>query len=251
MKVFILATVRKPELRPYTSLVFNTLRIGFPAAKIHVSLNPMDSESEWALHTCCHYVDASYSSVDTIHHDWIVELLNSEADPFYILDTDVIFYKPFEQFQFTDALAGWRIPEFSDFFSGCITRARLHTSLLYVNPDKMRAALCKYRDGIAWTKFVTDPNLINPTVVPLKGRPYFYDCASLLYHAIGGQPFTDEQKDCYHHMNFGTIPDLVLPRLPAAEVEEQTRIRALILAAPEFGRGQWRNQEQYYLDHPV
>jgi len=251
MNVFILATVCKPELLEYTTLVFKTLRVGFPTAKVHVSLNPMGCESECAIRRCCDVVGATHSGVHTIHHEWIVDLLNIQHEPFYILDTDLIFYRSFEQFQFTDPLAGWRIPEFSDYFSGCITRARLHTSLLYFNPEKVRAAFCQYKDQVNWTKFVTEPNLINPTAIPYKGRPYFYDCCSMLYHAIGGQAFTDAQKDCYLHMNFGTIPDLVLPRLPAAEVAEQTKTRAAILRDPELGRGQWRNQEAYYREHPV
>lgn len=251
MKVFLLATVRKPELLPFTTLVFKTLRVGFPTALVGVFINHMAPELNSVIRKECEAIGASCSDAETIHHEWILYLTQIEEEPFFICDTDVIFYENFERFKFDGPLAGYRVPEWNDAFSGAITRARLHTSLLYINPMKVSVLVKEYLDKIADTPFTPKVNLINPLVIPFKSKPYFYDTCSLLYHAIGGQSFTDEQKDAYCHINFGTIPDLVLPRLPKDKAEKIQARRDLLLSYPDLGRGEWLNQDEYYLNHPV
>ena len=91
----------------------------------------MPEEAKRMVTTCANTVDATVQYVDTIHHKWIEKLVQEQNEPFFILDTDVIFHDNFEQFEFVVSLAGWLIPEWRDEFSGCITRARLLTSLLY------------------------------------------------------------------------------------------------------------------------
>ncbi len=248
--VHILATCRKPELLPFTELVFRTLRVGFPTAKVIVHDNALPdyaraSVLKLADQNSCLWKDLK----PTIHHRWIESLLAEESQPFFLLDTDCIFYQDFEQFipQFAEQpLAGYRIPEWRDEFSGCITRARLHTSLLYLNPYAIADSLQKYIGGIADTPFTPKVNPIHPLVLPFKQQPYFYDTCSLLYHAIGGFSFTDEMKDAYTHLHFGTIPDVVLPRLPEETAKAMTKARAMILENPARGHGSWRIQDQFY-----
>jgi hypothetical protein len=65
----------------------------------------------------------------------------------------------------------------------------------------------------------------------------------MLYHAIGGTEFGPEQKQAYMHLHYGTLADLVLPRLDNAE--GIARVRDEILNNPELGRGMWRVQDDY------
>lgn len=214
MNVYILATCRKPELWPMTALVFKTVRVGFPTAKICVFNNDLSVEHRELLKAECEKVGAELFGTichPSIHHTWIEELVRREEEPFYVLDTDVVFYQNFERFVFETALAGWRIPEWRDEFTKTVTRARLHTSLLYINPKKVRAAVATYEQQFPVTPFNPLANLFHPLCLPFKGETYFYDTCAFLYHAIGGTAFTDEQKDCYFHMFFGTFSDLVLP----------------------------------------
>ncbi len=251
MNVFVLASCRKLDLLPYTTLVFSSIRTGFPTANVCVCINAMPEEAKRMVTTCANTVDATVQYVDTIHHKYIEVLVQTQNEPFFILDTDVILYENFEQFEFVGSLAGWRIPEWRDDFSGCITRARIHTSLMYFDPVKVREQIRRYESGIADTVFTPKANLFYPLVVPVKGQRFFYDTCSMLYQAIGGQGFTDEQKSCVCHMNFGTIPDVVLPRLPAPEALSMINRRNQIVSNPELGRGVWREQESYYLSKPV
>lgn len=240
MNCFILATCRKPELLPYTELVFRTLRIGFPTANVKVFLNGNAPESVTKLATD---TGCSIAKTDTIHHEWLQMLAMTEQEPFYVVDTDMVFYSPMERFVFTAPLAGWRIPEWKDEFTNAITRSRLHTSVLYINPGQVRQKLKEYDSQFPNTVFNPRINPFYPVVLPFKQQAYFYDTCGLLYHAIGGQSFTDEQLDCYFHFNFGTISDIVLPHLSNGDA--MTVRRQAILDNPELGRGLWNEYQEY------
>ena len=244
MKVHLLCTCRKPELAPFAELVFKTLRIGFPTADVLVHLNKDALVNCPSLSSLCAVVGADTCSEDTIHHSWIERLIDAEQEPFWICDTDIIFYDSIEKFNIYSALAGWRIPEWQDEFSGAITRARLHTSLLYINPVLVKERLAAFREVCPDTPFTPFCNTIYPLCLPFQNRMYFYDTCSLLYHAIGGQSFTAEQKDAFCHMNFGSISDLVLPRLK--DGDKMVAARQAIMDKPELGRGVWRQQMEYF-----
>lgn len=245
MKVRILATARKEELLSYTLLVFKSLRVGFPTAEVIVTGNALPG---WALA----FVEASCEKAgcrfengpETIHHDWISRLLIEESEPFVLSDTDIIYYQKVEDWAFETALAGFRVPEFFDEFTNAITRSRLHTSLLYIDPVKVREQVNAYESQFPVTPFNPLMNLIAPVCLPFNGRGMFHDTCSLLFHAIGGTPFTDQQKESYAHLNFGTLEDLVLPRLTNGE--QMKHARHMILNHPEAGRGLWRSQMEHY-----
>lgn len=253
MNIFVLCTIRKPELRKFGLMVFETLRIGFPTASVTVDMNNLSEDDETAVMQSCGRVNAVARTTKTIHHIWIEKLLADEHDPFWIVDTDIIFYANFEQFdcEFKSPLCGWRIPEFNDSFSGCITRARLHTSLLRIDPVRVRQAIKEYESQIADTPFTPKANLIYPLVVPFKGKRYFYDTCSMVYNSIGGQQFEDRHKMAFSHLHFGTIPDVVLPRLPQAEASQMEQARQCVVSNPSWGKGAWRIQEAWYASHPA
>lgn len=246
MNVFILATCRKPELFPFTELVFKTLRVGFPTARVTVFFNDISNECHDHLNAIAKDRGCDVFQTRTIHHEWIGSLVANEQEPFYILDTDVIFYGSFEGFTFEKPLAGWRIPEWDDEFSGCITRARLHTSLLYIDPVRVREEIKAKCAVVPNTPFTPVVNVYNPICLPYKGRMYFYDTCGILYHLIGGQAFEPKHKNVYCHMGFGTIPDIVLPRLSDGKLLAEARVA--VLNNPELGIGQWRNQDKYFND---
>lgn len=245
MTIHILATARKEELLPYTVLVFRTLRVGFPTADVIVTGNDLP---EWAIEEVMSACDAARCSFSnrpaTIHHKWVEELLQSEQEPFVLCDTDLHLFSKVEDWKFDTALAGFRVPEFDDEFTGAITRSRLHTSLLFVDPKKVSECVAEHDSGFPDTPFNPLSNLVYPVCLPLNGRGFFHDTCSLLYHAIGGTAFTDQQKDAYCHFHFGCLEDIVLPRLTNGEKMKVARDE--ILKNPESGRGLWRHQEDYY-----
>lgn len=246
--VKILATCRSPDLARMTTLVFETLRIGFPTANVTVYVNGDCRKNCPEIDSVCIQHKCQVKDDTTISHEWIRNLLACEKSPFFTLDTDVIFYENFENFTFEQAIAGFRVPEWQDEFSGCITRSRLHPSLMYFDPEQVEVKKQAMWSVCPDTPFTPRAVAVNPIIIPLNGRLYFHDTCSLLYHLIGGQPFTDDQKEAYFHFNFGTIPDLVLPRL--ANGKEMLEARKQVLENPQLGRGMWRAQEAYYAQRP-
>lgn len=245
MNIFLLATCRKPELLPWTLLVFRSIRVGFPTASIYVHGNALPDYALQAVESACASHDCKFSNDSpTIHHLFVEELCLTQQEPFALLDTDVCFYESVEDWKFSESLAGWRIPEFQDEFTGARTRARLHTSLLFVDPVMLRQDIAAYEAQFPVTPFNPLVNLFHPLCLPFKSSGYFHDTASLLYHAVGGQAFTDNQLDAYHHTNFGSISDLVLPRLK--DKDAMRCARAALLQNPILGKGGWRYQKMHY-----
>jgi hypothetical protein len=240
--VHILATCKNPSLFDYTRLVFKTLRVGFPTADVTVHLNALSDEQAKTISSDAS--DCLFECVDTIHHDWINSLIDNAEKPFWILDTDVVFYASMEDFQPKECLAGYRIPEFYDRFSGCITRSRLHTSLLYFDPEKIKEAMLRRHANYNRTEFTPLANLINPLCFPLRGKMYFHDTCSMLYHAVGGESFSPIEKNRYFHFHYGTIGDRVIDRLDNPAVMKDAR--KLVLSQPALGCGLWREQDEYF-----
>jgi len=246
-KVFILATCRKPELLPYTLLVFKTLRVGFPTAEVHVHINgALEGPKDWAgtVGDAANNAGCSIELIPEItHHEWIEKLIhNEELAVFWIVDTDVIFYASVEDWKFETPLAGALIPEFNDPFLCATTRSRLHTSLMHINARALVGATVAYELRHPQTIYNPMVNGIYPQCYPLNGKSYFNDTMSLVYHAIGGTAFTPQQKDCYFHFHFGSFSDLVLPKMP----EGMAAARAELLDKPHLGIGLWRKQEEWF-----
>jgi hypothetical protein len=252
----VLCTCRKAELIRASTLVFDTLRVGYPTAHVTVFLNAVE-EPGWAREITDACGRAGVDRVvelpeRTIHHEWIERLLSEEDEPMVVLDTDVVFWSPCESWRFKRPLAGRLIPEHFDPWASCITRPRLHGSHLWIRPAEVRAQIEKYRAQFPATAFNPGANLFHPLYLPSSrnGRrvSYFHDTCCLLYHAIGGDAFTSTELDAYDHLYCGTISDLVGPRLPSINLEALHRSW---LADPSTTRGLWRDQERYYLEHAV
>lgn len=245
MNVRILATCRRKDLLDYTLLVFQSIRVGFPTARVIVTGNALPDFALGPVTEACAASGSEFENgQETIHHRYIDDLLEMENEPFVLSDTDIIYYSKVEDWKFNTALAGYRIPEFDDEFMGAITRSRLHTSLMFVDPVLFRKQWSEYESGFAVTPFRTIAGPCDPLCTSLNGRRYFSDTMSVAYHAIGGTDFTAEQKDSYFHVHFGTLEDLVLPKLTnGADVKSS---REKVLANPLLGKGEWRAQYEHY-----
>lgn len=251
MKVHILLTIRDGN-EQFATCVFETLRVGFPTADVTVHINRATEAPEHTLAESGAEQLAQQTKCEvrwlkhTIHHEWIASLIRTQQGPFWICDTDVIFYRSVEGWLIPPGtpLFGALIPEFHDEFTNTITRSRLHTSLLWIDPSELKEESQAWLSKHPNTPFNPAINLVFPVMVPLNGKTYFYDTMALAWHAIGGQAFTAANKDDYFHFHFGTLGDVVLPRLTNREAMEKARLD--ILVNPEKGRGVWRAQEEYF-----
>lgn len=247
-KVFILATVRNPELLRATTLAFDTLRTGFPNSEVTVFTNNIPDGQIMPVIKAAGDVDCKILNLHqtTIHHEWIEMLLKTMDEPFIILDTDVCFWKSCEWEYGNAALSGRFIPQFFDQFTKCVTRARLHGSFLYFNPALIVAQIEKYKAQFPATPFNPVANLVYPVVIPGTQHSYFHDTCCLLYQAIGGKPFSEDQNDSYDHLNCGTISDIVGPHLKDIRLREA---HFGVFENPALAKGVWRTQKEYYAKH--
>lgn len=231
-KVYILATCRKAELIRGTTLVFDTLRVGFPTSEVMVCVNPCDLELRNEIHAAC--ARAGVTNIwnlprYVVHHEWISNVIQAADGPSVICDTDMIFLEKCEDWEFTEPLAGGFSGGFFDMFTNRLTQERLHTSLLFFEPKALRQAMREYEAITPDHPFKTQTNLIYPFYYSERQddmvRHLFHDSCGLLYHAVGGQKFTKEQLACYKHVHAATYLDLVEPVYPTlrTKFEKATR----------------------------
>jgi hypothetical protein len=255
--VFILAHCRNPELFGATRLVFDTIRTGFPNAELIVfeSGNRIDlADQIWAnAEKVGARVISSQKAIE--HPDFIEGVMSNRFgycgsdSPFVLCDTDMIFWdnveKSIEGFSQSDyPLYGRYIPKFYDEFTKCITMPRLHTSLLCVNPPRLRDAVRRYEMEFPQTVYNPLTNLFRPLVVPMGEYSTFFDGGALLYNAIGGQAFDENMLNRYDHLHCGTISDIVAPHLTLGRYMTENNLN--LIANPSAARGIWRQQSEYY-----
>jgi hypothetical protein len=235
---------------PNMTLVFQTLRVGFPTAPIWVHRQPMTEAASKRLDDA---MAATIPEADTVartkmtHGEWIDDVLSRAGGPIVFLDTDVIFYAPVEHWQFETGLAGRYIRRFREPFTGCISEPRLHPSLLFVDPAKLSADLAGWRAHFNATRF--NPPVTSFRAFTLAERTragvvnHFHDTGSAAYQAAGGTPFSESQLDAYTHLFGGTF----LPEL--AEVITDADLAASHRTAwscPDQVQGAWRAQNEWY-----
>jgi len=245
-QVHILATVRKPELLYAALLVFKTLRVGFPSAVVTVWGNHLRPEydkevrSEAARTGCLYQRLAEY-----VPHDrWIETLVERNNTPFWICDTDIVFFSDVEVFNVKGNFSGQLEPSFHEEWTKTLHISRLHTALMVFDPLKVRLAIRQWMCKVPpiWMCSADFP-LIRQTFVPALDFTVFYDSCAALYHAIGGTPFDDVILDRYEHLHCGTYSDLVEPHL---SVKGMGDIHKAIYQQPALAKGIRAEQDKYY-----
>lgn len=249
-RVHTLAHVRNPELLDAALLIFRTLRTGFPTAIVQVWGNALDLRSEAAVRQAADEAGCRFTNVPLALHDqWIENLLQTSLDPFWILDTDVLFWESIEAFEFPDEcfLAGRLEPEFNEEATGTRHMERLHPSMMWLNPGPLRAAMRWWMAGIQGPLAHTaDFPFVRQHFVPLRGsRPRFYDTCAGLWHAGLGAAFTETQNDAFDHLHCATYVDLIGPRLSV----QLGQAHRAVYGDHTVGRGMRHEQAKYYAQH--
>lgn len=250
--VHILATCHNPALLPATTLVFETLRTGFPAADVIVHSNDLPHDAKRSVERCAKLVSAEFVEQGEQRHDvWVDWLITRNQEPFWICDTDMVFWRSCEGwFGWNTVMAGRYEAPFVEPWSGTHKAARLHTSLLWLNAPLIRHELRNWLQK--WhpkdfpfrpqTEFVKQHYVPHGTNQP----PLFYDTCAGLYQAIGGTSFTDEQNACFDHLHCGTYSDKIAKALPGLPDMHRS-----VFANRETARGLYAEQLAYYQEHGV
>lgn len=206
--VHILASCLDVSRIEGTRLTFRTLRTGFPSADVVVWGNRLPALVEDTLKTDCLKCGAVYvPSPRRIGHDeWIEELLAKGKRPFWIADTDLVFWRKVE-----DWTAPVMLGRFEEAFVEPWTQthkpSRLHTSLLYFNPEAIGEAIRDWLVPLHPSGFPFLPcvEMVKQHFVPRIGQPpLFYDTCCGLYQSIGGTAFTPDQNKAFDHLHCAT-----------------------------------------------
>lgn len=235
-QVHILATCRNPALIDATTLVFKTLRIGFPTANVIVRSNGNLPDG----------LPFGVFGEPVTHGKWIEELIHKNSSPFWICDTDMIFKSSVEDWfneSSPDLFAGRYEPEFFEPWTESRHVARLHPSLMWFNPIPLREAMAKWPGKHAFLDSV-EKNLIRWHWVPRDGKLEFYDTCAGLHHALGGTRFTAEQNASFVHLHCGTYSD-IQPN------DELRIIHKLTMENPAVADDLTERQSRWYHKHKM
>jgi hypothetical protein len=246
MKVCTLITIPSPEAFNNCTLILKSLKIGFPNAKLHVYLNKINQQECQGnvIHMLQEGMVFHLLQFPIHHADWIQSMIDETDGELIIVDPDVTFWKEFKMPTY-DMLAGHFVPIMWNEWAQCISQPRLHTELLCIKDCQvlLGAIVEKYPMAVKSPQYAP----LNPFLPSVKfsmGRPIFYDTCSVLYNMLGGTNFTEEQFECYDHVNSSSFVKLMSENMEHGEEFKQHHER--ISRMPELLKGFWRQVEQYY-----
>jgi len=247
--VFILTFCRKADLLYGSTLVFKTLRVGFPGAAVVVVDNASIPQARaeiapLARDTDCRFLQIEAPSVE--HHDFLSDVLEAMAGddaptgPVVFLDPDVCLWSCCEGFAFDGLMAGRYIRPSTVPATGALVLPRLHTSFLWI-PDARR--LWARIAAIKAVHFDFDP--FRSVSIRMGAQWVRADTGASLYGVIRAEAshFADDHLDCYDHLFCGCHLDLLEAVLVGKDRDIVRRIhdhaRAGDLSAL---KGAWREQ---------
>lgn len=236
--VSILTYCAHPALAYGTLMVFKTLRVGFPSARVEVYDNGSHPEVREQIMRACADVDADFTSLTPRHWSKHIthQLLEREDDgaPLVMVDPDVAFWSSVEGWDFGDALmAGRLMREVQD--GMILQRARLHPSMLWV------PSLGGLREAMR-------PDEIAPRLDPRPGRLEFFDTLAVAHARLGPRcaAFTPDQLDCFDHLFFGSHLPAIDQNLTHHDSIIHRCHRAVAAGDLASIRGAWREQDHYF-----
>ena len=255
MNIHILVTVNNPNLADLSTLVFKTLRTGFPTADFHVIAN--NKEAETLVFKATEGIEGKkvlFNRTGHRHHhaQWIADIVASSNTPTVILDPDVIFWGDVQSalaaLPAGPLLHGRYVPGIWNEWAGCPSVPRLHTSLLYIpDPAALRTALRNaYPRAHEPLGEYCPCDPWSPAVRFDRGSPTFWDTAAHAYNMIAEmcRPFDHHILDLYTHVNSPTFHDEFIKRME--HPEDYTRVLNLALTEPDRLRGIWKAEDMYY-----
>lgn len=244
--VYILTWCDRVENLYGTTLVFKTLRVGFPTAEIHVVDNASLPAVRPVLRQYAQECNAEFTQLEQgiAHHQFIEQTLNEQLEGSTIfVDPDICFWKNVEGWSFEQLMAGRLIPKYACQFSGCITYPRLHTSFLYI-PDVR--ALRQQLKNLRSQYIQFEP--FRPAMFKAEGVWQRFDTGSTLYAALSEQmyAFTERELQAYDHLFCGTHLQMVASKLNPYYAFMFTGLHKLVQQDHTKLKNAWKMQDDYF-----
>ena len=248
-KVYITTWCRSEELLYGSTLVFDSLRTGFPDSDVVVVENASPRALRPPIEEAAARTGCAFFQLEEEESHWsLIEsyVLGAEG-PIVVVDPDVVFWERIDGWDFGGALmAGRLLPDFADAYSRTFTLSRLHTShLRFPNPQALRARI----GAILKARFEAG-SLFEPKMLPPGW--WRWDTAAPLYHALGEEAvaFTEAQLDGYDHLFCGSHLPLVLPSMDPASGALMSDAHARAKTDAASLKGIWRPQRDYFASRP-
>ena len=241
MTVYILTWCPSIDRLPATLLLFRTLRVGFPTAKVVVVDNCSSRDCREAIFDTAQKAGCSFIQNESPvpHFQFIGNILAVAESEVIFLDADICFWGRVENRSLTGVMAGRLIPKFQDPFTGCLTMPRLHTSFLWVDAPRLRNTLLECVDAY---KFEFEP--MRPVMVFENGWKR-YDTGAALYGLLADKcdPFSEADLDHYDHLFCGSHLGQVMDRLQPQDAAIFADADRMVVERRALPRGLWRAQE--------
>lgn len=250
--VFILTHCRRAELFYGTSLIFRTLRVGFPNARVTVVDNASLPEVRAEIEGLARDSDCEFRQIDgpAIAHDAFLEstlasLAAGGGGPLVFLDPDLCLWRSCEDLEFGALLAGKLVAAHEDPVMQCVVLPRLHTSFLWIADSR---SLQQEIDRLRRPHFDFRP--FQPFSVKLGDAWIRYDTGGSLYAAVADRThaFGGAELDRYDHIYCGAHFDLHAPHWTGELRELMHRIHGAARDGDlESLRGVWRELDRVWL----
>jgi len=252
INVFVLTFCRRLDLFYGTELIFKTLRVGFPSARITIVDNASLPDARAAIAGLARATGCAFRpSADPglPHHEFIdrtlTEVAAADGGTLVFLDPDLCLWSSCEDFEVSGLMAGKLIEAYDDDVMRCVAMPRLHTSFLWI-PDARK--LAEEIQRIKAAHFDFRPFL--SFSVKLGDAWIRYDTGAALYAAISDRvsPFTADHMDRYDHIFCGSHFDLLQPRMTGPLRDMMGRIHEHARKGNlEPLKGIWRQQGKVWM----
>ena len=242
MEINTLLYCRDPKDVAGNWIFFDTIRKGFPKETINVYSNQNTKEFDCVALEKCQQINANFLPIENEikHPNFIAALLQYNKNPFYVVDPDTIWFKEMPK-DFTEAMAGRLIPDFYDVYSKSNTHKRIHTSVMWLNPEKIKTLLTT----ATWFEF--DP--INPCTYYLNNCLYRFDSLAKLYHFLvtknACHEFTKKENESFAHLFCGTHLSIV-----GNEIKELELLHKKASTDKKFAMSLYDQQNQFFNGAP-
>lgn len=252
MEINTLLYCRHPKDVAGNWIFFETIRKAFPTETINVYSNQNTKEFDCKTEQKCKQISANFFLIENEiqHVDFITSLLYGRRDPFYIVDPDVIWFKKMPK-TFIGAMAGRLIPNFYDPVSKTNTHKRIHTSVMWLDPQKIKNLLATASICLDGNKLNLDFdfNPFNACAYYLNSCLYRFDTLAKLYHFLltknACYEFTEKENNGFAHLFCGTHLSSV-----QTEIEELEFMHKKAALDEKFAMSLYEQQVQYFNNAP-
>ncbi len=249
LNVYVLTYCTRVENLYGTTLIFKTLRTGFPSAFCHVVDNNSLVEVRPTIRAAAvecdvHFTQLNDNKLD--HHEFIWSTLATQAEGAAVfVDADLILWENVENWTFGDALlAGRRIPTYLCPFSQCVIHERLHSSFLWV-PD-VAELIAKVR-ALRGRHFAFEP--FQEFMFNLNKRWQTIDTGGGIYNALTPSQihaFNERELNAFDHLLYGSYFKAVVSALEPSYADKFTEVHKLAQTDYTQIKGAWRMQSDFF-----